>query len=149
MALLDNPFAVAATVSLIIQIAVLSLLFYGYMLKRKQKFRTHGLTMLSAVILHAITIFAVMVPSFALGFSSPATVDFTNIIVITALVHTALGVTAFVLGIWIAGSWHLQENLQPCFKKKMVMRATITIWATALILGIALYVAFHGPLLLS
>ena len=71
MSFFDNPFAIAATASLIIQILVFGLLIYGYVLKKKLKFRQHGLTMLSAVILHAITIFGVMVPSFVGGFSHP------------------------------------------------------------------------------
>jgi hypothetical protein len=67
MALLNNPFALIATTSLTIEIIVLSLLLYGYMLKRQLKFRRHGITMAVAVVLHLIMIFAIMIPSFVLA----------------------------------------------------------------------------------
>ena len=149
MALLENSFALAATASLIIQIVVLVMLVYGYLLKRRQKFRQHGITMFSAVVLHAITIFAIMVPSFISGFSSPESINFANMIVVLALVHGAAGIIAFLLGIWLAGSWHLQLDLKPCFSKKLQMRVTITIWMIALFLGITLYWLFYSGILLS
>ncbi len=149
MSLLGDPFALAATASLVIQIIVLVVLLYGYSLKRRNKFRQHGTTMLAAVVLHAISIFAVMVPSFFSGFSSPEAFDFTSILVITALIHVPLGIIAFVLGLWIVASWHLQTDLKPCFKKKLVMRSTIIIWIIALLLGVYLYLLFYGAVLLG
>ena len=139
MSFFENPFAIAATASLIIQIFVLSLLFYGYALKKKQKFRQHGLAMLGAVVLHAVTIFAVMVPSFVGGFSGPGAIDFSNMLVVLALVHTVAGVVALILGVVLAVNWRLRNDLKPCFAKKQIMRVTITIWMIALVLGIVLY----------
>lgn len=143
MSFFESPFAIAATASLIIQIFVLGLLFCGYVLKKNQKFRQHGLAMLGAVVLHAITIFAVMVPSFMGGFSGPGSFDFSNMLVVLALVHTVAGVVAFVLGVVLAVNWRLRKDLKPCFAKKQIMRVTITIWMIALVLGIGLYWYFY------
>ncbi len=67
MSLLTNPVALTITVSLAIQIIVLFLLMYGYLLNRKLKFRQHGLVMATAVVLHLTMVFYVMVPSFVLA----------------------------------------------------------------------------------
>jgi membrane-associated HD superfamily phosphohydrolase len=143
MSVFENPFAIAATISLFIQIIVLGLIFFGYSLKRKQKFRQHGITMIVAVVLHAITIFAVMVPSFASGFSPPGAVDLSNMIVVVALVHAIAGVVAFVLGVGLTASWRFRRDLAPCFARKQIMRITISIWVIALLLGILLYWFFY------
>jgi uncharacterized membrane protein YozB (DUF420 family) len=143
MSFFESPFTVAATASLIIQLLVLGLLFYGFMLKKNQKFRQHGLAMLGAVVLHAITIFAVMMPSFAGGFSGPGAFDFSNMMVVLAVVHTVTGVFAFLLGIVLVVTWRLRTDLKPCFQKKQLMRVTIVIWMIALVLGVVLYWLFY------
>ena len=148
MSVFESPFMIAATVSLVIQIVVLGLLFFGYTLKKKQKFRQHGLTMLCAVVLHAITIFAVMVPSFVGGFSPPGAIDFSNMLVVIAMVHAVTGVIAFILGVGLVTSWRLRKDLKPCFAKKQFMRVTIMIWMIALVLGIVLYWYFYVTTLL-
>jgi FtsH-binding integral membrane protein len=57
MTILSDPYAPIATVSLIIQVIVLLMLFYGYSLKRNSKFWQHGRIMAVALILHLIMIF--------------------------------------------------------------------------------------------
>lgn len=143
MAFFDDIFTVAATVSLILQVTILFLLLFGYSLKRRSKYRQHGTLMLSAVILHAITIFAVMIPSFASSFSSPLTIDYADLTVLASIIHAPLGIIAFLLGIWLVGSWHFKTDMKTCFKKKLVMRATISIWIAALALGVLLYYLFY------
>ena len=96
------------------------------------------------VVLHAITIFAVMVPSFISGFSSPGSIDFSNMLVVLSMAHVATGVIAFVLGLGLVASWHLRKDLKPCFNKKSAMRATIAIWLIALLLGIIMYWLFYS-----
>jgi len=53
-----------ATTSLTIQLTVLALLIVGFTLQRQKKFRQHGLILFSAVVLHAILVFVIMIPSF-------------------------------------------------------------------------------------
>ncbi len=142
LSLLDTPLALAGTISLVIEIVVLALVLYGYFLKRKLKFRPHGKTMLTAVILHGITIFAVMIPSFVLGFSSPASINYLDPLVILSLVHVAAGTIAFVFGVWFVASWHLKADFSTCVRKKIFMRYTIITWIAAVFLGIVIYYFF-------
>ncbi len=130
---------VESTVSLVIQIVVLALLIGAYMLKRQNKFRQHGITMLSAVVLHIISILAVMIPSFSTFFAVPGLIDYADVFIMLTFVHVASGVIAALLGVYLVGSWHLKSDLKPCFKKKRIMDVTIVLWLLAILLGIILY----------
>ncbi len=132
---------VESTISLGIQIIVLSLLLAAIFLKSKKKYRQHGMVMLSAVTLHLISIIIVMVPSFGIFFSMTGTVNFADPLVIVTLVHVSSGLLAALFGIWLVSSWHLKADLQTCFRKKRVMDVTITLWSIAIVLGIILYLA--------
>jgi uncharacterized membrane protein YozB (DUF420 family) len=130
-----------STISLGIQIVVLGLLIGGYFLKSQKKYRQHGILMLSAVVLHIISILVVMVPSFAAFFGDASMVNFADILVITTLIHVSAGLLAALLGVWLVSSWHLQTSLQTCFKKKRVMDVTLGLWLLAIVLGVVLYLA--------
>ena len=129
-----------STLSLTIELVVLGLLIFAYALRGKKKFRQHGITMLAAVVLHFITILSVMIESF-LGFSSSGYIDLANLTVLTILIHAFIGTIAAVLGVWLVASWHLQVNMQMCFARKKIMLTTLTLWLTAIFLGIILYVS--------
>ena len=136
---LMDTFQIIATISLVIQLVVIGLLFGGVWLKAMQKFRQHGITMFSAVVLHAILILTWMIPSFSSFFSAPGSINLADTIVIVVLVHAFAGIIAFVLGVWLVGSWHLKADLKTCFAKKKIMRVTLALWLIALVLGIILY----------
>jgi hypothetical protein len=143
---------VSATASLIIEMTVLALLTAGYGLRGRKKYREHGATMTIAVILHLITISSVMIPSLIASFlpptgSSPGTINYGDTIVIISLVHVTLGITAASIGVWLVGSWHLKTDVSKCFPKKRFMIATLTVWVTAILLGIFLYITFWANLL--
>jgi len=128
-----------ATISLVIQLVVLGLLFGGVWLKAVKKFRQHGITMLAAVVLHAVMILAWMIPSFNSLFSSPGSINLADMFTVIILGHAFTGIAATVLGIWLVISWRLQVDMKTCFAKKRVMRVTIVLWLTALVIGIYLY----------
>jgi uncharacterized membrane protein YozB (DUF420 family) len=138
MGFLDNYILAIATATLIIQIVVLALLIFGYRLKRQTKFRPHGFIMATALILHAIVIAIVMIPVFALIIRSPHLLSF-NPAVITGIIHGTLGVITLVSGGFLVASWRFKKNVTPCFKNKKIMRWTMVIWVTTLVLGIILY----------
>ena len=132
---------VGSTISLGIQIVVLGLLISAVFLKSQKKYRQHGIVMLSAVVLHVISIMVVMVPSFGAFFSMSGTVNFADILVSVTLIHVSAGLIAAVLGFWLVGSWHLKADLQTCFRNKRIMDVTFVLWSLAIVLGIALYLA--------
>jgi uncharacterized membrane protein YozB (DUF420 family) len=149
MSIFEDPYVFLAFASLIIQVVVLFLLFYGYILKRKQKYRVHGIVMASALVLHLTTILAIMIMSFNLLLSIyivPAPLDPISVI---GLVHGIAGSIAFVLGVLIVAAWHFNKDVKGCFKRKNLMRVTITLWIVALVLGIALFAIFYGPLIMG
>jgi len=129
-----------ATLSLIIEFVVLGLLSLGYYIQRMKNYRLHGITMTSAVVLHLITIFSWMTWSF-ISYFSDSPVDYSNILVLITLAHVALGIIAASLGVWLVASWHLQTDVQKCFPRKRIMLTTITLWVTAILLGLVLYIA--------
>ena len=132
-------FQITATISLVIQLVVLGLLLGGWWLKAVKKFRQHGITMLSAVVLHAILILMWMIPSFSVFLGAPDSINYADVIVIIVLFHAFAGIVAFVFGVWLVGSWHLKTNMKTCFAKKNIMRVTLALWLIALLFGIILY----------
>ena len=138
--MVEQSILIVATLSLVIEFVVLGLLTLGYLSQRMKNYRRHGITMTAALVLHLVTIFSWMIWSFIAFFTS-GSVDYTNLIVIVTLVHVIFGISAASLGIWLVGSWHLQTDVQKCFPRKRIMLPTITLWVTAIALGIVLYVA--------
>ena len=150
MALLNNPVALIITASLLIQIIVLSLLIAGYMMKRKLRFRQHGIIMATALILHLSVVFYVMIPSLVLAviqeYIIPAPL---GIISLVSIIHGILGAITITLAVWIVASWRFQKSIQGCVKRKNYMLKTLTVWIATLIFGITLYALFIVPLLMS
>lgn len=140
-------FAVA-TATLLVQIVVFVLLIVGYQFKRQLQFRKHGVAMASAVIVHAVSIFAVMIPSFSSVVSPTAVLPEPQQLVYAAgAIHAVTGILAFLLGLWLVVAWRFESNVQRCLKHKKVMRVTLALWLTALVLGIVLYAVFYAPML--
>ena len=114
---------VESTISLGIQIVVLALLIGAIFLKSKNKYRQHGIVMFSAVVLHIVSILAVMLPSFG-AYVGPGVINFSDVWVIITLVHVSTGLIAVLFGIWLVGSWHLKTDIKRCFRKKRFMDTT-------------------------
>ena len=130
---------IIATLSLSIELVVLGLLTFGYYAQRSKNYRRHGITMTTAVVLHLATILGWMVWSLS-NFLSAGSVDFGSFLVLAALGHVVLGAIGVSLGVWLVSAWHLQKDVQKCFPRKRFMIVTITAWATAIVLGIILYI---------
>jgi hypothetical protein len=148
MALLSNPVALTITANLMVQMIVLFLLVYGYWLKRKLKFRQHGIIMAVAVVLHLTLVLYIMIPSFVVAVIPEYIVpNPLSIVSIVGVIHGIIGTIALSFGIWFVASWRLRKNLQGCFGKKKIMLKTLAVWVTSLAFGIVLYAIFIGPLL--
>ncbi len=137
-----------ATATLAVQIVVFVLLILGYQFKRQLQYRKHGAAMASAVIVHAVSIFVVMIPSFS-SIVSPTVVlpEPQQLIYAASAIHAVTGVLAFLLGLWLVVAWRFGSNVERCLRRKKVMLITLALWLTALILGIVLYAVFYVPML--
>jgi hypothetical protein len=146
---LNVTFAIV-TASLAIQVVVLFLLVYGYLLKRRLKFRQHGITMSVAVFVHLTAVFVIMVPSFVRAvLPEYIVVRPFELASLVSLFHIVFGGLAVSLGIWRVASWRFRKNLAGCFNKKGFMRSTIIIWLAALGFGITLYTIFNWTILMG
>ena len=135
-------FLLIASLSLVVQIATLSIIISGYILKRKMRFRAHGTLMLIAVVMQFFSFLLIMGPAFVSLAENGLTQRPIGLSVVT-IVHASLGGVALATGIWIVASWHLQTSIENCIKKRPVMRYLIVTWILALILGITLYMLLY------
>jgi hypothetical protein len=131
-----------ASLSLVVQIATLSIVISGYILKRRMQLIRHGTLMLVAVVLQFFSFLLIMGPAF-LSLVENGLVQRPIWLSTITLFHASLGGVALATGIWITASWHLQTSIDNCIKRKVVMRYLIVIWILALILGITLYTLLY------
>jgi hypothetical protein len=124
--------------NLYLQIVFLAVVFVSLVFKRQKNFRLHGITMLVAVVLHLISVFVVMIPSYA-SLLPQVSQNIMNAPVATVLVHGVIGILTVALSIWIVASWRLRQSLKYCMPKKKAMRVTLILWVITIILAILLY----------
>lgn len=136
--------------SLIIQLFVLALLFYGYWLYRHKAFRKHGMVMASALFVHLASVIVVMLPSFAFailpGYIAVNPADLTSIL---SIVHGVLGVVAIGLGLWFVASWRFRKDIKGCFGKRNPMLITLSAWVITLLIGIVVFGNLYWSLLMG
>jgi hypothetical protein len=103
----------------------------------------HGLIMTSSVLLHTLTIFLVMIPSFVLYFDVLLKRTFSFGVIIT-WIHTIVGIVVEVLGIILVLQWKFRSlSKMTCAKRKWMMRPLFMFWTLALISGIAFYMYYY------
>jgi len=134
-----NYFLLVATVSLIVQLVVISLVLIGFYLKRHFKYRLHGLIMTTALVSHLAVIFGVMIPSFVIGLVPIILSSPTSLIGWFSPLHAIAGSVTAILGVWIVGSWRFRQSLNFCLPKKRIMLITFAFWLISLTLGIIFY----------
>ena len=129
-------------VNLAIQILVFILLLVAIAYKSRGRYKLHGAVMGVATVLHLITFFAVMAPSFMVGFEF-LTTELSQVGVVTLWVHV-IGAVSLILSVFLVAAWVPKaSNIGPCFKRKRLMDATFSLWVISLVFGIATYVAFY------
>jgi hypothetical protein len=133
-----NIIATIAFLSLVLQIVTLSIVIFGYIMKRRMKFIVHGTMMLVAVILQFFSFLLIMGPAFIIIIENGLSQRPVLLSIVT-LFHAGLGGVSLTAGIWIAGSWHLQTSIVKCIQKRHIMRYLIITWILTLILGVTLY----------
>jgi uncharacterized membrane protein YozB (DUF420 family) len=60
--------------------------------------------------------------------------------------HAALGILVEILGAYLVLIWAMHpKDVQPCFKRKTVMRVVLVCWLIELILGAYVYILLYVP----
>jgi len=132
-------------INLSLQIATLVILFASLILKRKRKYFAHGATMLTAVILNALSFLLVMMPSLStLEILKTQPLHWFSL---ATLAHAGLGTITIILSLWIVAAWHLQSSNQNCIKKRKLMRLTMILWLLVFLLGFLLYAILNTNLI--
>ena len=130
-------------INLILQTVMSIVIVIGLVYKSKRKFKIHGELMGIAVILHILSLFAVMLPSFNDGYDYFTTAT-SDLGVQTTWIHVIPGAIAMVLGIVLVGAWALgPANIAACSRRKRLMDITTLLWFISLIFGIATYILFY------
>lgn len=133
-----------ADVNLSLQVAILLILTVGWGFKRRHNYVKHGIIMGIAVALHTILIFVAMLPS--LMASTGLFANLLNRLALTILPHSILGSIVEILGLYLLSIWASNRRVSKvCFKKKMIMKATIALWAAELFLGVYIYILLYIP----
>jgi uncharacterized membrane protein YozB (DUF420 family) len=140
-------YSLVATLSLIVQVIVIATVIVGYEFKRRLKYRLHGLFMASALIIHLVFIFAIMVPSFVLAIIPLIQMQPTSLMSIISPIHALLGAISVSAGLWIVLSWRFRKSLNFCLPRKRVMLPTLLTWLATLLLGVVLYFVLYWALI--
>ena len=130
-------------INLTLQVVMLIIIVAGLVYKNKRKFKIHGGLMEIAVILHLISLFAVMLPSFNNNYEYFRTAT-SELGVQTIWIHAVPGAIALILGIVLVAAWALRpDNIASCSRLKRLMDITTLLWFISLMFGIASYVVFY------
>ena len=130
-------------INLVLQVVMLIIIVVGLVYKSKRKFKIHGGLMGIAVILHLISLFAVMLPSFNDGYDYFTTAT-SELGVQTIWIHAVPGAIALILGTVLVAAWALRpSNIASCSRRKRIMDITTLLWLISLMFGIAAYVVFY------
>jgi uncharacterized membrane protein YozB (DUF420 family) len=130
-------------VNLILQIVMFLIIVIGLVYKNKNKFKIHGGLMGIAVILHVLSLLAVMLPSFNNNYEY-FTTETSTLGVQTTWIHAVPGAIAMIMGIILVGAWALRpSNLAACSRMKRLMDITVLLWLISLTFGIATYIVFY------
>ena len=134
-----------AQVNLTFQVVIFMLLAAGMLFKRKNKVKTHGQLMLTAVILNVVSFLSVMGPSWSKTWTGAS-----SMLGIVVLGHASSGGLALLLSFWLLGSWLSSPLLAQPLKtrcdtalNKKIMWAVLFLWLESLILGVVLYAMLH------
>jgi uncharacterized membrane protein YozB (DUF420 family) len=125
----------AAWSNLGLQLITLACLVLGVVIVKNAKIKFHSLAMLVAVVLNAISILYVMLPS-AIRILVRASV---NSFTFTVALHSILGIVAEILGIYFVWKWRFRKPRESCFNFRSQMKIVNFIWVGMFIVGIIIF----------
>ena len=124
-----------STPNLMIQAIITAALTLGIFYVKRRKIIPHGYVTLVAVVLNALSVIIVMLPS-AVRIVSGASVNAFTLVVI---VHSILGAAAIVVGVYLVAVWRLRKPGESCFKLRNYMRPLAMVWILSAALGAYVY----------
>ncbi len=125
--------------NLVFQIAIVALFGVGIGVKLTGRSLLHGKLMLVAFLLNAGSLFFIMLPLLLTGI--PIFQVYFDAYAAIVIAHHAIGLLAFVLSLFLVSRFvRARFTLKLC-RGKWLMRLTATLWATALVLGLYLYLS--------
>ena len=128
--------------NLIFQVVIAVVLVLALFAIVRRKYVIHGAMMGCAIVLHTISIFAVMVPSL-LSLRSLISGLSTRLSMVL-VIHATAGSIAEVLGVLLMLVWVFNRaKVDKCFRWKYIMWATIILWIIELILGTYVYMTLY------
>jgi uncharacterized membrane protein YozB (DUF420 family) len=128
--------------NLILQAIILIVLGLAIYARLKHSYVKHAMLMGSGIVLHTVTIVAIMVPSL-LSMDVLLRNLLTGFALLT-IAHATVGSLVELMGIWLVATWLSNTaSVEKCFKRKNIMRVTIALWLTELILGIYVYMMLY------
>jgi uncharacterized membrane protein YozB (DUF420 family) len=136
-----------ADVVLLLQICMGASLIAGAVLARMRKFQAHAWCQSTVVLLNAIIIALVMIPSFRDHVSPRIPLKLTKSYYALATAHAAIGCIVEGAALYIllaAGTKLLPESFR-LKRYKLWMRFVLASWWLVLLLGIATYARWYIP----
>ena len=135
----------SADINLLVQLAMAIVLTIGMFLARKKRFRAHGWTQSSVLILNLVAIGSVMVPSFHRQVLPHVSSAWHDAYYAAAIIHATAGTLVELLGLYVvvvAGTTLLPERLR--FRNyRLWMRTTLASWWIVVILGLGVYSVWY------
>jgi uncharacterized membrane protein YozB (DUF420 family) len=137
---LGHPRLLNNDLNMLAQIITLAIILISLYYKKKGKIKQHGTTMSVAVVLHLLTFILVMGPIFFQNFSYYST-ELGVSWVQANWIHAVPGVLVLVLALFLVLAWVIHvSDVTPCYKRKRIMDATLSLWIISLAFGILTYV---------
>jgi uncharacterized membrane protein YozB (DUF420 family) len=124
-----------STPNLIIQAIITAALTLGIFYVKRRRIVPHGYATLAAVVLNALSVIIVMLPS-ALRIVSGASMNAFTMVVIA---HSILGAAVIIVSVYLMAVWRLRKPGESCFKLRNYMRPLAMIWILSAALGAYVY----------
>lgn len=134
-----------ADLNLVVQLIMGAALVMGALLAKQKRYKTHGICQTTVLCLNLLAISLVMLPSFKRQVIPAPTRAFHKWYYKVAIIHAGLGITAELLGLYIAlvaGTSVLPERFRFTHWKPW-MRTELVLWMITLLSGIATYCAWY------
>ncbi len=145
MVLFQGKAPLTSDLAFVLEIAVLIILFFGrFRMARKGRFVEHGVSMTIAVILHAISVFLVMIPSLVVS-ANILFSEFSNPAIVITWIHMPIGLVSLFCGIFLVTKWRFRPPEKSCYSRWKMMRPVFWLWVLSSALGILIYLAIAFP----